>query len=86
MGNYGKAIHVRLPIELVERFETLHKEQGKLPRAFAYISTHPETELRIARLKSLIAGRTAASKKLLPDYSWDDIKKLCPAPAEVAKE
>jgi len=50
------------------------------------VSTHPQTEMGIARLKSLIAANAASSQKLLPNYSWKDIKKICPTPAKPAKE
>lgn len=49
------------------------------------LETHPQTELGIARLKSLIAASAASSQKLLPDYSWDDIKKICPPPGKAGE-
>jgi len=74
------------PAGMIAFFETVRKEEGHLPTALSYVSSHPQTELRIARLKSLIAASTADSQKLLPDYSWEDIKKICPVLAKPAKE
>jgi predicted Zn-dependent protease len=74
------------PAGMLAFFETLRKAQGNMPRAFAYLSTHPEIDLRIVRLKNLVGEGNSVSKKLLPEVSWDDIKKICPAPAKSAKE
>ena len=74
------------PAGMLAFFETLRKAQGNMPRAFAYLSTHPEMELRIERLKNLLPDKHVAAQKLLPNDSWEDIKKLCPAPAKTAKE
>ena len=67
------------PAGMIAFFEAVKREEGKLPAVAAYVSTHPQTEERIARLKALGAGVGEKSKKLLADYAWDDIKKLCPA-------
>lgn len=74
------------PTGMIAFFEAVRKEEGQMPTALSYVSSHPQTEVRIARLKSLIAASAANSQKLLPEYSWDDIKKICPAPAKTAKE
>ena len=74
------------PAGMIAFFEAVRKEEGQMPSALSFIASHPHTEVRIARLKSLIAGATVSSQKLLPDYSWEDIKKLCPAPAKTAKQ
>ena len=74
------------PAGMITFFETLRKTEGNMPRVFAYLSTHPEIELCITRLKSLLADSNTVSKKLLPDDSWDDIKKICPTPPAKAKE
>jgi hypothetical protein len=47
---------------------------------------HRRTEVRIARFRSLIAVSATRSQKLLPDYSWEDIKKICPAPVKAVKQ
>jgi predicted Zn-dependent protease len=74
------------PAGMIAFFEAVKKAEGKLPAVAAYVSTHPQTEKRIARLKTLSAGVGEKSKKLLADYPWDDIKKLCPAPIKNEKE
>ncbi|MSP38660.1 MAG: M48 family metallopeptidase [Deltaproteobacteria bacterium] len=74
------------PAGMIAFFEAIKKEEGKLPAALAYISTHPQTDQRIARLTALTAATPTKAQKLLPNDSWDDLKKLCPAPAKTAKE
>jgi predicted Zn-dependent protease len=73
------------PAGMIAFFEAVRKEESNLATALSYVSTHPQTEVRIARLKSMIAASAASTQKLLPDYSWDDIKKICPAPAKPPK-
>ena len=74
------------PAGMISFFEAVRKEEGQMATALSYVSTHPHTEMRIARLKSMIAASVARSQKLLPDYSWEDIKKICPAPVKPAKQ
>ncbi|HYJ17120.1 MAG TPA: M48 family metallopeptidase [Candidatus Limnocylindria bacterium] len=74
------------PAGMIAFFEAVGKDEGQMAPALSYISTHPQTELRIARLKSLIAASAVSYQKLLPDDSWEDIKKICPAPVIPAKQ
>lgn len=73
------------PAGMIAFFEAVRQQEPPLPPAFSWISTHPQTEVRIARLKNLIAASAGTSQKLLPDYSWEDIKKICPAPPKRTK-
>ena len=74
------------PAGMIAFFEAVGKDEGQMATALSYVSTHPQAELRIARLKNLIAASAASYQKLLPDYSWEDIKKICPAPVNPSKE
>ena len=51
--------------------------EGQPRSARAYLSTHPHTRERIARLRELAAGAGAPPVPLLPDQDWSDVKKLC---------
>lgn len=73
------------PAGMIAFFEAVRKEEGRAPSAFSFFASHPQTDVRIARLKSLIDASTKSSQKLLPDYSWEDLKKICPAPEKPAK-
>ena len=73
------------PTGMIAFFEAVRKEEGQMAAALSYVSTHPHTEMRIARLKNLIAANVSRPQKLLPDYSWEDIKKICPAPVKPVK-
>ncbi len=73
------------PAGMIAFFEAVRKEEGQGSSALSFIASHPQTEVRIARLKSLIAASPSGSQKLLPDYSWEDIKKICPAVEKPAK-
>ncbi len=63
------------PTGLVTFFEGIRKEESiRLP---AYLSTHPDLEERIGRLKRLAEGFPGKSTKLLPDYNWQDLQGVC---------
>lgn len=64
------------PSGMIRFFETLKAKTAhtELP---GYLSTHPETDQRIARLKALAAETPAHPTPLLPDARWDEIKNLC---------
>jgi predicted Zn-dependent protease len=71
------------PAGMIRFFETLKAQTGEAEPP-AYLSTHPETDVRIARLKALAAelGRRGTDLKsvpipLLADVKWDEVKKLC---------
>ena len=65
------------PQGMIGFFEVLRKAGGEVPGLLKYLSTHPSTEDRIERLKSLAGESQQRSVKLLPDYDWRDIRKIC---------
>lgn len=64
------------PSGMIRFFETVKAKTANagLP---GYLSTHPQTDQRIARLKALAAEVPVQSKPLLPDGRWNDMKNLC---------
>jgi predicted Zn-dependent protease len=63
------------PTGLVTFFEGIKKKESfRLP---AYLSTHPDLEERIDRLKRLAAESPGRLTKLLPDYNWQDLQGIC---------
>jgi len=48
----------------------------------AYLSTHPDMEVRIQRLRTLAAGAPAPRTRLLPGYEWQDMHGFCTAGLE----
>jgi Zn-dependent protease with chaperone function len=67
------------PRGLLTFFENIHKDGEKSLKLPAYLSTHPDLEVRIQRLKTLTAGAAASYPPLLPNYDWKDIYGFCPA-------
>ena len=57
--------------------ETLKGEVGDIPRLLTYVSTHPRTEDRIARLKRMIDQSDYEPIVLLPDIDWSNLQKMC---------
>jgi len=66
------------PAGMIAFFDVLRKEGGEAPGLLKYLSTHPSTVERIETLKALAAQAPRATVKLLPDYDWRDITKICP--------
>ena len=64
------------PAGMIRFFETLKKQPGgaELP---AYLSTHPDTDERLAEMKALAAATPVQSEPLLPGVKWDEVRKLC---------
>ena len=65
------------PAGLIGFFDTLREERRDVPAFLTYLSTHPSTGDRVARLKSLAAQVEVKSTKLLPQYDWEEIRALC---------
>jgi Zn-dependent protease with chaperone function len=66
------------PAGMLTFFEKLRKEEKEVPKALTYLSTHPSSEHRVARLRALAAeAPTSATRPLLPGYDWRDIKAIC---------
>lgn len=61
------------PAGMISFFEAMKKRSGSL----TYLSTHSDTENRSERLKSLAALSRERPARLLPNYNWKDITKIC---------
>ncbi len=67
------------PAGMMRFFETLQKDSGRAPSLPSYLSTHPSTEGRIERLRSLGAAPGPAAGRLLPDLDWRTVRATCGA-------
>lgn len=65
------------PAGMIAFFEMLEKEGIDAPDFLKYLSTHPTTHGRIEKLKAMAGQSQPGFTKLLPDYNWSDIKKIC---------
>ena len=64
------------PAGMVRFFETLKKQTDAsgLP---AYLSTHPDTEQRLAEMKTLAQATPTQPEPLLADVKWGEVRMLC---------
>jgi Zn-dependent protease with chaperone function len=67
------------PRGLMTFFEGVQKDSLKSLKIPFYLSTHPDLEERIQRLKTLTANAPVPATGLLPGYSWETIYDICPA-------
>ncbi len=67
------------PAGMIGFFEGLMKGDRQSRTVLKYLSTHPSTGDRIARLRALAAQASGAPVKLVPDYDWEDVRKFCSA-------
>jgi Zn-dependent protease with chaperone function len=67
------------PRGLLTFFETLQKESKKSLKLPSYLSTHPDLEERIQRLKTLTANAPIPTIGLLPGYDWRNLSNICPS-------
>ncbi len=65
------------PGGMIAFFEVLRREEGRGAALLQYLSTHPQTKDRVERLKLLAAQSRVTLVKLLPDYDWRDIRRIC---------
>jgi len=65
------------PSGMITFFEVLEQVDEKTLALFRYLSTHPQTKDRVERLRLLAAQSQVKPIKLLPDYNWRDIRKIC---------
>lgn len=67
------------PGGMIEFFERIKQgEGGREGAPFSkYLSTHPATEDRIKKLRSLVKDAPQPSVRLLPEYDWSDIRNVC---------
>lgn len=64
------------PASMVRFFEVLKKRTGGAGVP-AYLSTHPDTDERLAQMKARAAELSVEPEPLLADVKWDEVKKLC---------
>ena len=67
------------PAGMIAFLELLKKRTSESPAILKYLSTHPGTEDRIEKLKSLAGQSQRRPAKLLAGHDWSEIKKLCQA-------
>lgn len=67
------------PAGMIAFFEGLEQKRGDGPAVLKYLSTHPRTEDRIARLRRLAQAPTRRATKLFDGYDWRDIRGICAA-------
>jgi len=72
------------PSGMIGFFEALQREDAKTPAFLKYLSTHPATQDRIEHLRSLATQSHGFPVKLLPNYDWRDIRKICRTPGRPA--
>ncbi len=66
------------PRGLLTFFETVQEESSKSLKLPSYLSTHPDLEERILRLKTLTANAPIPTRRLLPGYDWRNLHAICP--------
>lgn len=64
------------PAGLISFFEKLDAISRKKPRIPVYLSTHPDLDKRLHRLRPLTA-RSGQPAALLPSYDWTNIHGIC---------
>ncbi|HET7876346.1 MAG TPA: M48 family metallopeptidase [Methylomirabilota bacterium] len=74
------------PAGMIMFFDAMKKEEGKLPEALKYLSTHPASADRVAGLRGLAAASPAPPEKLLPDTDWAEVRRLCRGPRSAPAE
>ena len=63
------------PQGMIDFFVKL-KDKGKMPRFLKYVSNHPATEDRIAKLREMVAAQPLPkTEKLLPETDWPQLVK-----------
>ena len=65
------------PRGMISFFETLEKKGPEAPDFLKYVSTHPSTQERLEKLRSLARPSRRDPATLLKDYDWQEIKKIC---------
>jgi beta-barrel assembly-enhancing protease len=58
-------------------FRSIQELERGMPAASRYLSTHPTPADRMEALAALAAPGPKPPVKLLPDYDWSDVKKIC---------
>jgi predicted Zn-dependent protease len=73
------------PAGMLAFFDTLKAEETKGVMLPPYLSTHPTTEGRIERLRSLLSAAPSATTRTLPGLNWHDVRNICQTSAPLAR-
>jgi Zn-dependent protease with chaperone function len=66
------------PRGMIAFFETMIEEERRVPQAVRYLSTHPATADRIARLRALaVEGAAAPVDPALTEVEWRALRSIC---------
>jgi predicted Zn-dependent protease len=69
------------PAEMIAFYHVMEAQHPHDPVALSYLSTHPHTDDRIAKLAKLAGAPLAHPVKLFSHEEWKDIRSLCRRPA-----
>lgn len=67
------------PGGMIEFFQVLQKETRGPSGLLEYLSTHPRTEDRVQRLRTMAAFSSSPRVKLLQDFDWHFVRAICQA-------
>jgi Zn-dependent protease with chaperone function len=70
---------------MIAFFEKLTTERPKTPTLPPYLSTHPDVERRIERLRSLDSRLPLVRTRLLPGADWRDVRSICGATSPLVR-
>lgn len=65
------------PAGMIAFYESMRATDEDASGVMRYLSTHPAVGDRVARLRTLASEAPRAPVTLLPDYDWNDIKRIC---------
>jgi len=65
------------PAGVIAFFEKIQQEEGARPEALTYLSSHPMTAERIARLKATAGAWPGPPEPVLPGENWPALTKRC---------
>ncbi|MBI3026343.1 MAG: M48 family metallopeptidase, partial [Candidatus Tectomicrobia bacterium] len=66
------------PAGMIAFFEGMESQRAAAPAVLKYLSTHPATGDRLARLRQLArGGGQRPPVRLLEGYEWADIRRIC---------
>ena len=66
------------PAGMLAFYQAMQQQEGSARAAIRYLSTPPTAGDRLQALAALAAQGPRPPVKLLPDYDWSDITKICP--------
>lgn len=65
------------PAGMIAFYDSMEGSEGDASGVMRYLSTHPAVGDRVARLRTLAAAAPRPPVKLLADYDWSDVKRIC---------